>query len=174
MIGTWKGIRPRIDPTAWVHPDAVLIGDVTIGPRANIWPCAVLRGDQGAIVIGEDTNIQDGSVVHATGGISTVHVGARVTVGHRVILHGCTVGDDCLIGMGSVLLDNAVIGDRCIVAAAAMVALRMVVPPGSMVMGMPAKITRALGEKDFAAIRTGYQSYARLMEEHRAEEAAEG
>src|SRR3954447_25988944 len=106
----YKEFTPRVHPSAYVHERATVIGEVTIGAESSIWPGAVLRGDDGAIVIGEQTSIQDLSVIHATTGLSKTTVGTRVTVGHRVILHGCTIEDDCLIGMGAILLDNCVIG----------------------------------------------------------------
>lgn len=174
MISSWQGLSPSIHPTAWVHPSAVIIGDVTLGPRVSVWPNCVLRGDQGAIVIGEETNLQDGTIAHATGGFSTVVVGARCTVGHRALLHGCRVGDDCLVGMGSILLDNAEIGDWSIVGAGALVSVRTVIPARSMALGMPAKVTRAIGERDEKQIRTGHATYLRLMEEHRGEPVQKG
>ena len=109
MIEKYKGHTPQIDPEAFVHDNAVLIGDVVVGRRASIWPGVVLRGDQGAIRIGAETSIQDGSIGHATGGLSTTTIGQRCTVGHKALLHGCTVEDDCLIGMGAILMDNCVI-----------------------------------------------------------------
>lgn len=168
MISSWQGISPRIDPTAWVHPSAQVIGDVTLGPRVSVWPNCVLRGDQGAIVVGAETNLQDGTIAHATGSVSTVRIGARCVVGHRVLLHGCVVGDGCLVGMGSILLDNCEIADGCIIGAGALVSARTRVPTGSMVLGMPARVVRALTEKDQATIEHGCRTYLRLMEEHRA------
>ena len=169
MIQSWKGLTPNIHPTAWVHPSAVIIGDVTLGPRVSVWPNVVLRGDQGAIVIGEETNLQDGTIAHAPGGLSTVRVGARCTVGHRVLLHGCQVGDDCLVGMGSIVLDNAQVGDWSIVGAGALVSVRSVIPARSLALGMPARVTRAIGDKDVTQIRTGHATYLALMESHRVE-----
>lgn len=168
MITAWQGLVPDIHPTAWVHPTATILGDVTLGPNVSVWPGCVLRGDQGAIVIGEETNIQDLTMVHATGGLSTVRIGARCTVGHRVILHGCQVGDDTLVGMGSILLDNAHVGSRCIVGAGALVSVNTVIPDGHMALGMPAKVTRPLREKDHEQIATGHRTYLRLMATHRA------
>jgi len=154
-----------LDPTCWIHPSAVLLGDVRLGANVSVWPTVVLRGDQGAIVIGEDTNLQDGTVAHATGGISTVRVGARVTVGHRVILHGCEVGDDVLVGMGSILLDDCRIEPWCLVAAGSVVPGGMHVPSGSVVMGNPARVVRELREKDRLMIQGGVAAYRMLAEE---------
>lgn len=169
MIQPWNGFHPKIHPTAWVHPTAVVIGDVTLGPRVSVWPNCVLRGDQGAIVIGEDTNLQDGTIAHATGDVSTVHVGARCVVGHRVLLHGCRVEDGCLVGMGSILLDNAVIEAESIVGAGALVSVRTRIPTRSLALGAPARVTRPLGQKDLDSIAHGVRTYLRLMEEHRAQ-----
>jgi carbonic anhydrase/acetyltransferase-like protein (isoleucine patch superfamily) len=169
MIQGFRGKFPRVDPTAFVHPAATLIGDVEVGPGASIWPGAVLRGDDGPIVIGANTSIQDGTVIHMTEGMSRTTVGARVTVGHRVILHGCTVGDDCLIGMGSVVLDNAVVEDWAFVAAAALVAPNKRVPTGQMMMGNPGRIARALTEADRAWITHSWNAYVKRSREYMSE-----
>jgi carbonic anhydrase/acetyltransferase-like protein (isoleucine patch superfamily) len=166
MIQPWNGIWPTIDPTAWVHPSAVVIGDVTLGPRVSVWPCCVLRGDQGAVRVGADTNLQDGTIAHATGGVSVVTVGARCVVGHRVLLHGCEVADGCLVGMGSILLDNCVIETEAIVGAGALVPTRARIPTRTLALGSPARVARPLQQKDLDAIAHGVETYLRLMEEH--------
>jgi carbonic anhydrase/acetyltransferase-like protein (isoleucine patch superfamily) len=130
---------PRIDPTAYVHPDATVIGDVTIGAESTVWPSAVLRGDYGTIVIGERTSIQDGTVVHATAVLATV-VGSDCTVGHLAHLEGCTVEDWCLIGSGSVVLHRALIRTGALVGAGAVVSNDTEVPSNAMALGIPAKI----------------------------------
>jgi carbonic anhydrase/acetyltransferase-like protein (isoleucine patch superfamily) len=130
---------PTIDPSAFVHPDAVLIGDVTVGPESSIWPTAVLRGDSGRVVIGARTSIQDGSVLHCTSEVDTI-VGDRCVVGHRVHLEGCTLEDDTLAGSGSVILHRAVVRSWGFVAAGAVVAPGTEVPSGAMAMGVPARI----------------------------------
>jgi carbonic anhydrase/acetyltransferase-like protein (isoleucine patch superfamily) len=168
-IELYGSLAPRLHPTAFVHASAQLLGDVTLAEETSVWPGVVLRGDQGAIVIGAQTNLQDLTVAHATGGLSTVTIGARVTVGHRVILHGCTVEDDCLIGMGSILLDNCVIGAGSIVGAGAVVPVGMRVPPGSLVLGMPARVVRPTGEKDRVQIATGCRAYLELAAKYRAQ-----
>jgi carbonic anhydrase/acetyltransferase-like protein (isoleucine patch superfamily) len=160
-------LTATIDPAAWVHATASILGDVRLGARVSVWPGVVLRGDQGSIEVGEETNLQDLTCAHATGGISVVRIGRRCTVGHRVILHGCTVEDDCLIGMGSILLDNCHIEAGCIIGAGAVVPAGMRVPAGSMVLGMPGKVVRALREKDHEAIRTGHRAYLELAEQYR-------
>jgi len=131
--------EPIIDEEAFVHPDAVIIGDVTIGPEATVWPGAVLRGDRGAIRVGAATSIQDGTVVHCTSTLDTV-IGEYCVVGHRVHLEGCTIEDDALIGSGSVVLHNVVIGSGALVGAQALVTNGTHVPPLAMALGVPARI----------------------------------
>ena len=164
MIQRYKDKTPRIHPTAWVHPMATVIGDVTLGPQVSVWPGVVLRGDCGPITIGACTNLQDGTVVHTTQDLSATLVGERVTVGHGVILHGCRVGDDCLIGMGSTLLDNSEIGDHSIVAAGSLVTLGKIMPPRSMVMGSPAVVVREVSARNLKQIDYGWQAYLLYMQ----------
>lgn len=152
-----------------MHPTALLIGDVVLDARVNVWPGAVLRGDQGAIRIGEESNLQDGVIVHATGGISRTTVGPRVTVGHRAILHGCRVAGDCLVGMGAIVLDNAEIGEWCLIGAGALVAVGARIPPRSLVLGTPARVVRPVTEKDVERIRTGCRVYLELAETYRGQ-----
>jgi carbonic anhydrase/acetyltransferase-like protein (isoleucine patch superfamily) len=168
MLQAFRGKYPRVDPSAYVHPAATLIGDVEVGPRASIWPGVVLRGDDGPIVIGEDTSIQDGTVIHMTEGLSHTRVGARVTVGHRVILHGCSIGDDCLVGMGSCVLDNAVIEPWSFVAAGTLVAPNKVVPTGQMMMGNPGRLVRALTATDRDWITHSWRAYVKRSREYMA------
>lgn len=131
--------EPTIDPTAFVHPDAVIIGEVTVGPESTVWPTAVLRGDHGAIRIGAGTSVQDGAVIHCTATLDTI-IGDRVTIGHRAHLEGCTVEDDSLIGSGSVVLHRAVVRKGALVGAQALVTNDTEVPPLAMALGVPAKI----------------------------------
>src|SRR5512133_2988240 len=132
-----------IHPTAFIAPTAAVMGNVTIGRNASIWYHCVVRGDMAGIAIGADSNVQDGSIVHVDEGVSCT-IGQRVAVGHRVVLHGCTVGDDCLIGMGSVLLNGVSIGSGSVVAAGAVIPEGMSVPPGFLVMGVPGRIIRSV------------------------------
>ncbi len=157
----------NIHPTAFIAPGAVVLGDVTLGARASVWYAAVLRGDTAPILVGEATNLQDGTIVHADAG-KPAHIGARVGVGHRVILHGCTVEDECLIGMGSVLLNDVHIGTGSVVAAGAVVPEGTRVPPGSLVMGVPARVTRAVDEGLRRRIRDTWEHYVAEAERHRA------
>lgn len=168
MLQGFRGKHPRVDPSAYVHPTATLIGDVEIGPRASIWPGVVLRGDDGPIVIGADTSVQDGTVIHMTEGLSATRVGARVTIGHRVILHGCTVGDDCLIGMGACVLDNAVVEPWSFVAAGTLVTPNKVVPTGQMMMGNPGKLARPLTATDRDWITHSWRAYVKRSREYMA------
>jgi carbonic anhydrase/acetyltransferase-like protein (isoleucine patch superfamily) len=139
---------PRIGHGVFVAPNATLIGDVTLEDEASVWFGAVLRGDIGAIRIGARTNLQDLVCVHLTHKISDTIVGADVTVGHGAILHGCTIGDRCLIGMGAILLDNCVIGEGSVIAAGSVVTARTVIPPRSLVRGTPAKVIREVTEEE--------------------------
>jgi carbonic anhydrase/acetyltransferase-like protein (isoleucine patch superfamily) len=147
---------------AFLADNAVLVGDVEIGARASIWFGAVLRGDVFHIQIGDETSIQDNSVVHVTAGRNATVVGRRVTVGHMVTLHGCTIGDECIIGMGSTVLDNAEIGERCIVGAGAIVTPHTKIPPGTLALGAPARPKRDLTAEELQWIRYSADHYVEL------------
>ena len=155
-----------IDPTAYIHSAAVVCGDVTLGPRVSIWPMAVVRGDTAPITIGEDTNVQDGTVIHVDRGVPTV-IGARVAIGHRAIVHGATVEDECLIAMGAIVLNNVVVGRGSIVAAGAVCPEGMQIPAGSVVMGVPARVVRQATPEMRARIAGTVRSYLELQERHR-------
>jgi carbonic anhydrase/acetyltransferase-like protein (isoleucine patch superfamily) len=159
-------VQPQIDPTAYVATQAVVIGDVRLAAHSSVWPTAVLRGDINFIEIGEGSNIQDGSIVHLADGLPT-RVGKLVTVGHRAILHACTVEDECLIGMGATILDGAVIGKGCIIGAHALVTKGTHLPPGSLVMGTPAKVVRPLSPEEIAGIRIWADHYIELAPLHK-------
>jgi gamma-carbonic anhydrase len=158
--------RPRVDPAAFVHSAAVLIGDVLIGPESSVWPNVTLRGDDGPIVIGRQTSIQDNSVIHCTEGFSWTRVGDRVTVGHSVILHGCTIHDDVLIGMGSILLDNVVVESGALVAAGTLVPPGKIVKAGTLVAGNPMKVLRECGDKDREMIEFSWRAYVKRAAEY--------
>ena len=149
---------PSVHSSAFVHSKAVVIGNVTVGAKASVWPCAVLRGDIAPITIGEGTNIQDGAVVHVADGLPAV-IGQRVTVGHLAMIHACTIGDECLIGMGATILDGAEIGAQSIVGANALVTGGTKVPPGSLVLGSPAKVVRALKPEERAGLKHWAEKY---------------
>jgi carbonic anhydrase/acetyltransferase-like protein (isoleucine patch superfamily) len=157
----------KIHPTAFIAPGAVVLGDVTLGARASVWYQAVLRGDTAPIVVGEASNVQDGTIIHVDEGVPAT-VGARVGIGHRVILHGCTVDDDCLIGMGSVLLNGVHIGVGSVVAAGAVVPEGLAVPPGSVLVGVPARVARQVDDALRARIRATWEHYVAESERHRA------
>ena len=167
LIQSYQDFSPQIDSTAFVHPAAVLIGEVFIGARANIWPGVVLRGDQGAIHIGAETNLQDGTIAHATGGLSTTQIGAKVTVGHRVLLHGCIVEDRCLIGMGAILMDNCRIGSEALIGAGALVPPGKIIPPRSLVLRSPGVVVRTLSDEDVERlVMHGHREYLKLAAEY--------
>ena len=165
---SYKGMKPQVDPTAFVHESAVLSGDIHLAEKVSVWHGCVLRGDQGRIDIGAESNIQDLSVIHCTGGRSVTRIGARVTVGHRTILHGCIIDDDCLIGMGAILMDNCHIEPWCVIGAGALVPAGRRIPSGSLVIGSPARVVRALREDERESwIRHGHAEYLRLSAEHK-------
>lgn len=140
-----------------IAPDAVVVGDVSLGENVNIWYGAVLRGDSGAITVGSGTNIQERCVLH-----EKVTLGKNCTVGHGAIVHGCTVGDNCLIGMGAIVLDGAVIGDNCLVAAGALVTGKMDAPAGSLILGNPAKVVKPLTPEQIEGNRKSAEHYMEL------------
>ncbi|MEO7454991.1 MAG: gamma carbonic anhydrase family protein [Gemmatimonadaceae bacterium] len=157
---------PTIHPTAFVHSAAHVIGDVTLGARVSVWPTAVLRGDSDAIVVGEDSNIQDGSIVHVDPGLACT-IGKRVAVGHRAIVHGAVVEDDCLVGMGAILLNRVHVGTGSIIGAGAVCREGMVVPPNSLVVGVPGKVIRETTAEERERIARTVGAYLALQGEHR-------
>jgi carbonic anhydrase/acetyltransferase-like protein (isoleucine patch superfamily) len=159
-------VVPRIDPHAYVHPDAVVIGDVTLGPDTTVWPSAVLRGDYGSIVVGARTSVQDGSVLHAGPGFPTT-VGNGCVVGHLVHLEGCTLEDECLVGSGAIVLHHAVIGSGATVGAGAVVPRQMHVPSGALAVGIPALVKP--GASRLEMIRIAAAEYVRNGGRYRAE-----
>ncbi|WP_405878191.1 gamma carbonic anhydrase family protein [Streptomyces sp. NBC_01136] len=161
------GKDPRVDPEAFAAPTSVVIGDVTLHAGASVWYGAVLRADAGPIVIGADSNIQDNCTLHVDPGFP-ITVGERVSVGHNAVLHGATVEDDCLIGMGATVLNGAVIGAGSLVAAQALVPQGMQVPPGSLVAGVPAKVKRPLTEEERQGLTLNGTFYVDLAKAHKA------
>ena len=160
-------VEPRIDPSAYVHPDAVVIGDVELGPEASVWPSAVLRGDQGGIAIGARTSVQDGTVVHTTP-FTPTRVGTDCVIGHLVHLEGCTIGDGVLVGSGAIVLNGAVVEDEALVGAGALVPGTMVVPSRAMALGVPATIKPDAVQPELH-IRPGtavYRERGRFYREH--------
>ncbi|TMH78491.1 MAG: gamma carbonic anhydrase family protein [Betaproteobacteria bacterium] len=155
QLGDWI---PQIDPSAFVHETAVLIGQVSIGPNASVWPFATIRGDNEPISVGQDSNCQEGCTLHADPGFP-LNVGQRVTVGHHVMLHGCTIADDCLIGIQAVILNGAVIGRGCLVGAASLITEGKQIAEGSLVLGSPGKVVRQLDAREIERSRAIAQSY---------------
>lgn len=163
----FEGVTPQVPETAWVAPTATLVGAVALSEDSSVFYSSVLRGDMDSITIGPGSNIQDGCVVHTDTGFPAV-VGAGVSVGHRAVLHGCTVEDDSLIGMGAVVLNGAVVGAGSLVAAGAVVTEGMQIPPGSLVAGVPAKVRKELDEDGLEALRENARVYVDLASKHRA------
>ena len=170
-LQTFLTHTPEIDPSAYVAPSAVIMGSVKIGALASVWPTCVLRGDIEDIIVGEGSNIQDGTVVHLADDLAA-RIGNYVTVGHMAMIHACTIEDECLIGMKATVLDGAVIGRRSIVGAGAVVTKNTIVPPGSLVLGMPAKVVRGLSEEEQAGLKQWAEKYIKVAAAHKAREQA--
>jgi carbonic anhydrase/acetyltransferase-like protein (isoleucine patch superfamily) len=169
MIRTFQGIKPTIAASAFIEETAVVIGDVVIGEESSVWFNTVVRGDVHSIRIGRRTNIQDLSVVHVTHDTHPTVLGDDVTVGHHVVLHGCTIKNRVLIGMGALIMDGAVIGEDCIVGAGALVTERTIVPPKSLILGTPAKVKRPVTEAELAWIRESAQNYVKYARQYLAD-----
>ena len=152
-------LKPRLAPSAWVAPSADLIGDVRLGARASVWFGAVIRADNTPIIVGVESNIQDGSVCHSDAGFPLT-IGARVTIGHQATLHGCTIADDCLIGMGARILNGAVLESECIVGAGALITESKHFASGSLIVGTPARVVRQLSDSEQQMLRASAAHYA--------------
>lgn len=159
MIYALDSSCPVVHEEAWVAPGAVVVGRVVLARAASVWFGSVLRGDTDWIRVGEESNVQDGSVLHADEGIPLT-LGARVTVGHKVMLHGCTVEDECLVGIGAIILNRAHVGSHCIIGAGALVAEDKIIPPRSLVLGLPGKVVRSLTDAEVQSIREAATHYA--------------
>jgi carbonic anhydrase/acetyltransferase-like protein (isoleucine patch superfamily) len=166
LLVTVDGHTPQVDPTAWIAPGAVVAGRVTLGPEVGIWYSAVVRADNDAISIGAGSNIQDGSVLHADPGFPC-SVGENVTVGHRAVVHGCTVEDEVLVGMGAVIMNGATVGRGSVVAAGAVISQGVTVPPGSLVAGVPGKIRRETTADEQGFNQVSAAAYRHLLGVHR-------
>lgn len=156
-----------IDPTAFIHEQASVLGNVTLGARSSVWPGAVLRGDTDRIEIGDDSNVQDGAVIHCDENIPCI-VGKRVTIGHLAMVHGAIVEDGALIGIGAIVLNNARIGAGSLIGAGAVVAEGVVIPPNSLVLGVPAKVKGELSDEQRARVAHGYRAYVELAARHKS------
>ncbi len=169
MIHAFDGRVPEIDPSAFVHSSANVVGDVAIGPQSSIWFNAVIRGDVHPVRIGARTNLQDQSTVHVTGGRFASIIGDDVTAGHGVILHGCTIGDRCLIGIGAIVLDGVEIEPDCMIAAGSLVTPRTRIPAGHLVLGSPAKVARPLKPEELEHLRQSALRYVGYAERYRTQ-----
>ncbi len=167
-----EGVWPQVDGTAWIAPNSVVIGNVRLAPHSSVWFGCTLRGDSSSITIGENSNIQEHSVLHCDDKFP-LSVGSNCTVGHLVMLHGCQIGDNCLIGMGAIVLNGVTVGSGSIVGAGALIPEGKTIPPNSLVLGSPGKVARQTNEKDWAMIRHGvefYQHNARRFREELEEQ----
>lgn len=163
-----NGVEPQLSEGAWAAPSADLIGDVRLGPRASVWFGAVLRADNTPITLGDDTNFQDGAIGHSDPGIPLT-IGARVTVGHQAILHGCAIADDCLIGMGARILNGAVIESECIVGAGALITEGKRFERGSLIVGAPARAVRKITDEERQLLRASAAHYAEKAQSYARE-----
>jgi gamma-carbonic anhydrase len=161
QLDTFLRKKPGLGKGAYIARGAVVVGDVTLGDSASVWYNAVLRGDINRIVIGDHSNIQDNSVIHLADNFPCI-VGRYVTVGHSAILHACRIGDECLIGMGAVVLDGVEVGAQCLIGAGALVTQNIKIPAGSLVLGSPAKVVRALVDEERAELKIGAEKYAEI------------
>jgi carbonic anhydrase/acetyltransferase-like protein (isoleucine patch superfamily) len=169
VLRAYRSVSPTVHPTAFVDVSAQVIGDVHLGAESSVWMNVVVRGDVNYIRIGARSNIQDLTMVHVMRETNPTMIGDNVTIGHSAVVHGCTIEDRCLIGMGAILLNGCVIGTGSIVAAGTLVPEGMVVPPGSMVMGLPGKVRRALTPEEDASIKWYADNYVRYRLEFQAE-----
>lgn len=170
MIESFLGVAPDVEDAGYVAHTAVVIGDVTLGKGASVWHHCTLRGDVNWIRVGPETNVQDHTVVHVTHGTAPTDIGARVTIGHGAILHGCTIQDEVLVGMGATILDHADIGQHSIVGAQALVTKGTEIPPRSLVLGQPAEVVRELTDEEVASIQEGAENYLRYSDVHAGRE----
>jgi carbonic anhydrase/acetyltransferase-like protein (isoleucine patch superfamily) len=166
MFRSFQKDCPRIHPTAFVHDSAEIIGRVIIKKQASIWPMVVLRGDIETITIGEASNVQDSTVIHTSHRIPVV-LGKNVTVGHGAVIHGARIGDNCLVGMGAILLDGCVIGKECLIGAGALISEGMKIPPRSLVLGIPGRVKRSINRKELELLHKRPKDYVRYAAQHR-------
>jgi carbonic anhydrase/acetyltransferase-like protein (isoleucine patch superfamily) len=165
-VSPFEGALPTLGKDVFIARGARVIGNVELGDQASVWYNAVLRGDLEKITVGARTNIQDGTVIHIESGKFATVIGEGVTIGHKALVHACTIGDNCLIGMGSIVLDGAVIPDDCLVAAGALVAPGKTFPPRSLILGSPARAVRELSDEEVAGFRRSAEHYVELARRH--------
>lgn len=168
-IHPFKGVSPRLHPSVFAVEDALVIGDVEVGEQSSLWFGAIVRGDVNSIRIGARSNVQDQTVIHVTNRTHPTVVGDDVTLGHRVTLHGCTIQDRCLIGIGAIVMDGAVVSEDSMVGAGALVPPGMVVPSGTLVVGSPARVKRELTREEIAFFKKSAQNYVAYAEQYRKE-----
>ncbi len=161
MIKSYQGVTPTIASTAFIEDTAVIVGDVVIESESSVWFHSVVRGDVNFIRIGHRTNVQDLSLLHVTHDAYPLIIGDDVTVGHHVVLHGCTIQNRVLVGMGAILMDGVVVGDDCLIGAGALVTEHTKIPPGSLVVGSPARVKRPLRDTELAWLKESAQNYVR-------------
>jgi carbonic anhydrase/acetyltransferase-like protein (isoleucine patch superfamily) len=169
MVITFSGSTPRIEPSAYIQSTARIIGDVTIGAQSSVWFNAVVRGDVRHVRIGSRTNVQDNATIHVSSQRWGTVLGDDVTIGHAVVLHGCTIGNRCLIGIGAIVLDGCEIADDCMIGAGALVTPRSKFPAGSLVLGSPAKVVRPLRDEEFVELQRSAASYVEYAEHYRSQ-----
>lgn len=170
MLRPYRGVVPQIAASAYIDPSAQVIGNVIIGHRSSVWPNVTIRGDTNSIRIGDESSIQDNSVLHCDPVPFALNIGNRVTVGHQAVLHGCTIEDDCLIGIGAIVLNGARIGKGCVIAAGAVVAEGAQIPEYSMVMGVPGKVKREITREERERFRLNADHYVEAARIYREEE----
>jgi carbonic anhydrase/acetyltransferase-like protein (isoleucine patch superfamily) len=169
MIRTFRGIKPTIPQSCYIEDTAVVVGDVVMGEDCSVWFNAVIRGDVNFIRIGDRTNVQDLSMLHVTHDTHPLIIGSGVTIGHNVVLHGCTVKDRVLVGMGAIIMDGAVIGEDSVVGAGALIVEGTVVPPKSVSLGSPARVRRPVTEKELVWIKESAENYVKYARQYLAE-----
>ena len=172
MIHAYRGVMPKVHPSAWIAGSADVIGDVELGEEVGVWFSAVVRGDVNFIRVGRGTNLQDGTIVHVNRNGTPTILEEYVTVGHAARLHGCHIKSNCLIGIGAIVLDGAVLEEECIVAAGAVVSPGTLVPKGSLLMGAPARVKRSVTDKDLDLIYRSAKNYISLAAEYRTTQGA--
>ena len=169
MIRPFRGVHPQIHPTAFIEESAQVIGDVHVGEQSSVWFNAVLRGDVFFIRIGDRTNVQDGTVIHVSSGTDETILEDEVTIGHNVTLHGCYIERGCLIGIGAIVMDGVRVGEKSLVAAGSLLTPGTIVPPQSLVMGSPARVKRALTDKEVADLDHYWQNYVAYTKVYKEE-----
>lgn len=166
MIRTFQGIKPIVPKSCFIETTAVVIGDVVMGEDCSVWFNAVIRGDVNYIRIGERTNVQDLCMLHVTHDTRPLVIGNKVTIGHNVVLHGCTIHDRVLVGMGAIIMDGAVVGEDSVVGAGALIVEDTIVPPKSLILGSPAKVKRLVTDKELAWIKESAENYVRYAKQY--------